>query len=129
MNTYFILKQAHIGFAYLTILSFSVRGVMMWLKPAWLKFKPVRILPHIIDTCLLGCAIAMLIIAQLNPLDTPWLMAKIIALLFYIVLGTIALKRGKTPKIRGVAFVLSLVCVLYIFWVAKTKLVWPFLWL
>lgn len=127
MNTYFILKQAHAGFAYLTILSFCLRGFLMWVKPEWLKVLPVRILPHIIDTFLLALGIAMLVIADMNPLEYPWLMAKIIALVFYVVLGTIALKRGKTRKARGIAFVLSLMTVLYILMVAKTKLVWPFL--
>jgi hypothetical protein len=35
----------------------------------------------------------------MNPLDQPWLLAKIIGLLAYIGLGTVALKRGKTKAI------------------------------
>lgn len=127
MTEYFLFKQIHIGFAYLIVCSFCLRGLMMWRRPNWLKRLSVRIVPHIIDTLLLICAIAMLIIAKINPLETPWLLAKTIALLLYIALGTIALKRGKTLKIRTAAFILSLMTLTYIFWVARTKLACPFL--
>jgi len=126
MPDYLMLKHAHAGFAYLTVLSFAARGLMMAAKPAWLVAKPVRIAPHLIDTLLLACAIALLVVGQLNPLHIPWLQAKIVALLVYIGLGTVALKRGKTPAVRWGAFFAALATVLYIVAVAKTKLVWPF---
>ena len=126
MMSYLFLKHAHAGFAYLTASLFTLRGLMMLYKPTWLSSKTMRILPHVIDTLLLGCAVAMLVIADLNPFIVPWLLAKIIALLLYIVLGTIALKRGKTRRGRTVALVLALLTVIYIIAVAKTKLVWPF---
>lgn len=126
MMNYLFLKHAHAGFAYLTVTLLVLRGLMMLYKPAWLGNKVIRILPHVIDTLLLACAIAMLVMADLNPFIVPWLLAKIIALLLYIVLGSIALKRGKTRQGRIVALVLALLTVIYIIAVAKTKLVWPF---
>ena len=126
MLNYLFLKHAHAGFAYLTVTLFALRGLMMLYRPAWLNHKAIRILPHVIDTLLLTCAIGMLVIAELNPFIVPWLLAKIIALLLYIVLGTIALKRGKTRRSRTVALVLALLTAIYIIAVAKTKLVWPF---
>ena len=126
MMNYLFLKHAHAGFAYLTVTLFALRGLMMLYRPAWLNKRAMRILPHVIDTLLLSCAIGMLIVADLNPFIVPWLLAKIIALLLYIVLGTIALKRGKTRRSRIIALVLALLTVIYIIAVAKTKLVWPF---
>lgn len=125
MDAYQLLKHAHMGFAGLTILSFTGRGVLLFTRPALLKAKPLRILPHVIDTLLLACAIGMLVVAELNPLQVPWIMAKIVALLFYIAFGTITFKRARTTGGKLAAFAGSLLVLAYIVAVAFTKQVWP----
>ncbi len=65
-----------------------------------LRRKLVRILPHIIDTILLASAIALLFRIQQYPFSHQWLTAKVVALVAYIILGTYALKRGGTKKVR-----------------------------
>ena len=40
-------------------------------------------------------------------------------------LGTIALKRGKTPAVRATAFALAVLVFAYIIGVAVTKQAWP----
>ena len=47
------------------------------------------------------------------PFAQSWLTAKVLALLAYIVLGTVALKRGRTKPIRAIAFAAALVAALY----------------
>src|SRR5690554_7790200 len=37
------------------------------------------------------------------PIYHPWLAAKLLALLLYIGLGTVAIKRGRSPAVRGAA--------------------------
>ena len=91
-----------------------------------LALKPLRILPHVIDTLLLGCAIALVVMGGWPVLQSPWLLAKLAGLVLYIVLGTIALRRGKTKQTRLIAFICALATVLYILLVAKTKMVVPF---
>ena len=86
-----------------------------------LQKKWVKIAPHIIDTLLLGSAITLAVILQFSPLEHSWLLAKIIGLLIYIVLGTVALKRGKTKPIRIAALILALLTFAYIVKVALTK--------
>ncbi len=115
---YMALKHSHITFAALSILFFTLRGYWMLTTPEKLKRRWVRIAPHIIDTLLLVSAIALTITVSQYPLTHNWLTAKLIALIGYIVLGTIALKRGKTKGIRVLAFMLALLCVAYIVWVA-----------
>ena len=115
---YMALKHSHITFAALSILFFTLRGYWMLTTPEKLKRRWVRIAPHIIDTLLLVSAIALTITVRQYPLTHNWLTAKLIALIGYIVLGTIALKRGKTKGIRVLAFMLALLCVAYIVWVA-----------
>ncbi len=65
--------------------------------------------------------VAMLSMLHLNPFTQSWLLAKFAGLLAYIVLGSIALKRGKTKQTRTVAFVGAVAAFAYVIGVALTK--------
>lgn len=65
--------------------------------------KAVRIAPHLVDTILLVSAIGLTLLIDQYPFQTDWLTVKFFALIAYILLGTIALKRGKTRTIRYLA--------------------------
>lgn len=118
---YSLLRLVHIGTVYVTLILFLLRGAWMLLDSPQLKQRWVRIVPHVNDTLLLAAAIAMLVVAELNPLKHPWLMAKIVGLLAYIGLGTVALKRGRTKAMRVKAFIAALGVFAYIVAVAVTK--------
>jgi uncharacterized membrane protein SirB2 len=62
---------------------------------------------------------------SLNPLVISWLGAKIIALFFYVVIASFAIRRGETFRTRLVAFVVSQAIFGYMVLVAITKYVWP----
>ncbi len=81
----------------------------------------VKISPHVLDTLLLMSGVALVIRHQIYPTDQPWLGAKLLALALYIVLGSIALKRGKTPVIRVSAFFGALAVFGYMLMVANTR--------
>lgn len=115
---YLALKHSHITFAVLSILLFCLRGIWMLRNSEKLQRRWVKIVPHIIDTLLLLSAIALTVTINQYPFTHDWLTAKLLALIAYIVLGTIALKRGKTRNIRILAFVMALGCVAYLVWVA-----------
>lgn len=119
--SYLALKHLHVLCVALTITSFSLRSLWMFQGSTLLQKKWVKIAPHIIDTILLGSAVGMLVVASMNPLQQPWLIAKIIGLVVYVLLGTVALKRGKTRKIRLFACAGSLMTVTYIVGVALSK--------
>ena len=126
MSAYSIVKQTHSGFAYLSILLFVIRGFLMLAeKNEVLAMKPLKILPHVIDTVLLGCAVAMLFMGA-TAFPGAWLTAKVLGLVAYIGLGVVALKLGKTKAVRGTAFAAALVVVIWVVKVAKTKVVAPF---
>ena len=55
---------------------------------------------------------------SISPLAHPWLAIKLLAIVVYIVIGSIALKRGRTRGQRVAALVLSLLVLVYIFAVA-----------
>jgi uncharacterized membrane protein SirB2 len=125
-NYYLLLKHIHITFAVLTFISFSLRGFWMIRESPLLHRKLIRVLPHVIDTILLISAIAMVFIMHMSPFAQSWLSAKILALLVYIILGTIALKRGPTKPIRIISFVGALLVFSYIVYVAMTKTPIPY---
>ena len=83
-----------------------------------LQHRLTKIVPHVVDTVLLASAIILAIQLSISPFDAPWLMAKIIALLIYILLGTIAIKRGRTLKIRLIAWLAAQLVFIYIVLVA-----------
>ena len=114
------LKYLHIAFVALSFSLFFLRGLWMLNSSSMLQQRWVKITPHIVDTGLLLSAIALAYQLSMSPLSTPWLMAKIIALVLYIVVGTIAIKRGKTRTIRLTAWVTALFIFLYILAVAIT---------
>ena len=60
----------------------------------------LRYLPHAVDTVLLTTALMLTTVIHQYPFSTGWLTAKVVLLVAYIVLGSIALKRGRTRRIR-----------------------------
>lgn len=118
---YLIVKNLHMTFAALTIAGFLLRGFWMATGSALLLAKPARVLPHIIDTLFLVTGIWLVLLLRLPVSQSPWLMAKLVALVAYIVFGTIALKRGRTMRGRAIAFVLALATFAYIVGVAVSK--------
>ncbi len=122
---YEIVKIIHVGCATLTLVSFSLRGVWMLYWPAMLKRVAVRIVPHVIDAVLLASAIVLMIQTQQYPPAQTWLTAKIAAVVIYIVLGSVALKRGSTRAIRVSAWLAALATYGYIVAVALTRDAFP----
>lgn len=115
------LKMAHVASALLSISGFTLRGYWMLTDNPLLQRRLTRVLPHVIDTLLLGSAIGMLVLWQSSPLQLPWLIAKIGGLLLYIGLGMVALRFGKTRQQRVIAFALALLTAAYILAVAYSK--------
>lgn len=120
VTEYAALKAVHVGAAALSITLFIVRGAWMLASPGRLGARWMRIVPHVIDTVLLVSALSLA--WQIGfAANIRWLGAKIAALVVYIVLGTIALKRGPTRGIRIAAFVAAVATFCSIVSVAVTK--------
>ena len=115
------LKLLHVSCALLSVSGFALRGYWMMTDNPLRQRRPARVLPHIVDTLLLGSAVAMLVIWQTGPQQLPWLIAKIAGLLLYIVLGMVALRFGRTRRVRVASFALALLTAGYIITVAYSK--------
>jgi uncharacterized membrane protein SirB2 len=121
MSSYFILKFVHVATAFISIVGFTIRGIWMIQSSPILQKRWIRIVPHINDTVLLLSAIVLVIVTSQYLGPVIWINAKIAALLIYIILGTVALKRGKTKLIRIISGVLALLTFSYIGVVAFSK--------
>jgi len=86
-----------------------------------LQARLVRVLPHVVDTLLLASAVWLAVLLRQYPFVQGWLTAKVLGLIAYIVLGSYALRRGRTPRQRAAAFVAALVTAAYIVAVAVTR--------
>jgi uncharacterized membrane protein SirB2 len=118
---YLLVRRIHIACVIVTAGGFLLRGAWMLSRSPLLDHRLSRTLPHVNDSILLCAAVALAWMAHLNPLDHAWLMAKLIGLSGYILLGSIALRRGRTKGVRAVAFGAALMALGYIVAVALTR--------
>lgn len=103
-TVYLPLRHLHVTLVALSLALFCARGIGVLLRQAWPLGRVPRIGSVLIDTTLLVTGATLWFLLGLNPLVQTWLGVKLLLLLAYIVLGSIALRRGRTPAIRGVAF-------------------------
>ena len=115
---YQTIKLLHVSAALLTITGFLVRGFWMMSESRLLQHKLTRVLPHIIDTIFLASGIYLVVQIGGGVLTETWMIVKIAGLIVYIVLGIIALRRGRTPAIRLTAFVAAIAVYAYVYGVA-----------
>lgn len=116
-----LIKLVHLSCAGLSILGFIARGILMMLESPMLKTRWMKVVPHVVDTTLLATAIILVVQQGISPVATPWVMAKIIALLIYIGLGVVALRLGSTKLVRISAWLAALLVFSYIVAVAFSK--------
>lgn len=120
-DAYLAVRALHVACAALSIAGFAVRGLLMLAGSALLQTRCVRIAPHVVDTVLLASALWLAWQIGQYPFVHGWVTAKVLALLAYIVLGSLALRRGPTVRIRAAAFALALAAAGYIVSVALTR--------
>lgn len=113
------IKNAHVTLVQISFAFFALRGIAMMLGSS-IGLRPiVRYTTYLIDIGLLTAAIMLLTALHLNPFTTPWVASKLILLICYIVLGSFALKRGRTRPIRIIAFVAAILTFVLMYMVAK----------
>ncbi|MET3120436.1 putative membrane protein SirB2 [Oxalobacteraceae bacterium GrIS 2.11] len=118
---YQTIKYLHMSCVLLSGSLFVLRGIWMMRDSALRERLWVRVVPHCVDTVLLGSAVTLAIMSAQYPFQQNWLTAKLVALVIYIVLGAIALKRGTSKPIRVMAWLAALIVFGYIVAVAITK--------
>lgn len=115
---FYLVKAIHLSTVASTLALFLLRGLWMMLDSGHLADRWVRIVPHVNDAILLGSAIVLAYLMGQYPFVDDWLTAKLFALIAYILLGTIALKRGRTKPVRVAAWIAALAVFTYLVAVA-----------
>ena len=118
---YMMAKHLHLTAVGLSILFFIFRFVWSQLDANALSKKWVKILPHIIDTVLLGSAVWLCIILSQYPFVNAWLTFKVIGAIRYIVFGLFALKKAKTTLSKWAFFIAAIGVLMATAMVAVTK--------
>jgi uncharacterized membrane protein SirB2 len=130
MHWYPLIKHLHVACVVLSIGGFLLRGILMLADSPRRHARWLRVVPHVNDALLLAAALALSVLIQHYPFVDAWLTAKVFGLLLYIVLGSVALKAGRTRAVRTAAWFAALAVFGYVASVALTKDVrGAFLWL
>ena len=117
---YFALRQVHITCAILTITLFTFRGLLMLAGSSLHRRPMLRILPIAVDTVLLTSALMLTTVIGQYPFQTGWLTVKVVLLVIYVVLGSVALRPGRSRTTRISAFAAALATVGFLVTVART---------
>jgi uncharacterized membrane protein SirB2 len=115
------IKWIHVAAVLTTGLLFFARGVGMWIGSPIGMSASVRYVSYAVDTTLLTAALMLTTLTHQSPLAQPWLATKIVLLVAYIALGSMALKRGTTLRSRRTSFIAAIACYGYILSVALTR--------
>jgi uncharacterized membrane protein SirB2 len=126
MPDYSTLKLIHIACVIGSYGLFVTRGVWMLQRSPRLAQRWVRVVPHAVDTMLLASALAMVVMSRQYPFVAGWLTVKVVALVAYIGLGVIALRRGPARSAQLAAWIAAQAVFFYIVAVALTRQVLPF---
>lgn len=118
---YLTVKYLHVSCVVLSISLFVLRGALELLARPWRQSQLLRRAPHVIDTLLLGSALWLAWRSGQYPFEQPWLTAKVLALVAYVLLGMKALGRQTPQGQRLSYFLAALLSAAYIVGVARTR--------
>jgi uncharacterized membrane protein SirB2 len=114
------IKAVHVAAVIASGMLFLLRGFAMQLGAKWSMAEPLRYLSYSIDTVLLTAALMLVTILHQYPIAQGWLTAKVLLLIVYVVLGSFALKRGRTRAVRISCWIAALLVYLFIVSIART---------
>jgi uncharacterized membrane protein SirB2 len=97
---YLQTKAVHVACVLSSGALFLLRAVLVQLGAGWGSAAPVRYLSYSIDTVLLTSALMLMTALHQFPFVQSWLTVKVLLVVIYIVLGSFALKRGRTQRVR-----------------------------
>jgi uncharacterized membrane protein SirB2 len=99
---------------------FLLRGLLVLSGRPRGNHAILRYLSYGIDTVLLSAGTMLMAALHVHPGNQMWLAAKLSLLGVYIVLGSFALKRARSPRARLACFIAALVVFLTIITIART---------
>lgn len=108
MESYVLLRHAHLSLVALSLLGFVARAVGVLAGAAWPMQDGLRRAVVVVDSLLLAAGLGLW--SLLSWAAMPWLFAKFGWLLAYILLGSLALRRAPGRGAKAVCLLLALGC-------------------
>jgi uncharacterized membrane protein SirB2 len=102
------IKWLHIGTVIASGALFFVRGMGVQCQQRWPSHPAVRYLSYGIDSTLLTAALMLVTMLPHGVFSNGWLTVKLLLIVCYVVLGSFALKRARTPRARLMSFIAAL---------------------
>lgn len=115
------LLFVHTALAAITVAGFLLRGYWLFSGSELIRSRPVRIVPHALDTVFLLTGVALVVNLGLTIGPNSWLLAKFAGLLVYIGLGMVVFRFGRKRQVRLLAFVGALAAFAYVVGAALAK--------
>lgn len=119
VEAYPLLKPLHITLVTASGILFATRGAAVLAGRRWPMHPAWRHASVAIDTLLLSAGVALWAALSLHPLRNGWLGAKLGLLGVYIVLGSFALKRARSPRARALFYAAALAVFLWMVSIAR----------
>lgn len=113
------IKLVHVGAVIASGSLFAARGTLMLARSTLANHAALRYLSYAIDTTLLTAALMLVTILHQYPFVQGWLTVKVLLLVVYVVLGSLALKRAQTRRAQVGCFFAALAVFLLIASVAR----------
>ncbi len=115
------IKWVHVATVIVSGTLFMLRGSLVLAgKERIAMLAPLRFLSYGIDTVLLSAALMLLTILPHAMFANGWLAVKLALVVVYVVLGSLALKLGRTARTRTISFVAALAVYFIIIAIART---------
>jgi uncharacterized membrane protein SirB2 len=103
------IKWVHVAAVSASGSLFALRGALVQAgRPRWAMAAPVRYASYTIDTVLLTAALMLLTMLPGAMFANGWLTTKLLLVVVYVVLGTFALRRGRTQRARTICYLAAL---------------------
>ena len=121
------VRAVHIAAVLTSGALFALRGAGVLMGGHWAMAAPLRYLSYAIDTLLLGAALWLLTMLPAAVFANHWLALKLVLLVGYVVLGSLALKRARSAAMRALCYAAALGVYGAMFGIARTHQ--PLAWL
>lgn len=113
------IKSVHVLAVLASGALFALRGAGVLAGHRWPAALPVRVASWTIDTTLLTAALMLFTVLPKDMFGNGWLLAKVILLVAYIGLGTMALKRARSRRAQALYYVAALATFAFMISIAR----------
>ena len=113
------IRSIHIWAITLSGCLFALRGLGMLAGARWPQVALLRYLSYGIDTVLLTAALMLVTILPSAAFANGWLTVKLVLVVVYVVLGVLALRRGRSRGVRAGCYAGALLVFIAIVGIAR----------